>query len=66
MKTFTGHKKLIAGNANPLLLDYCQENFMYRSDILSVYIPRFLEEPLTMFCGTPGFLGTLVGKHCPR
>jgi hypothetical protein len=29
-----------------------------------IYIPRFLEEPLTMVCGTPGFLGTLVGKHC--
>jgi hypothetical protein len=31
--------------------------------IFYIYIPRFLEEPQTMFCGTPGFLGTLVGKH---
>jgi hypothetical protein len=31
--------------------------------ILYIY-SRFLEEPLTMFCGNPGFLGTLVGKHC--
>jgi hypothetical protein len=36
----------------------------FRSAIFSIYIPRFLEEPLTMFCGTTGFLGTLVGKHC--
>jgi hypothetical protein len=66
MKTFTGQKKLIAGSANRLLLDYCQENFMWRSAIFSIYIyiyiTRFLEEPLTT-CGTPGFLGTLVGKH---
>jgi hypothetical protein len=27
MKMFTGHKKLIAGSANRLLLGYCQENF---------------------------------------
>jgi hypothetical protein len=126
MKTFTGQKKLVAGSAIQLLLNYCQENLFatglaflsppvrrhcnntkeYRhnttkynlkyeltktkrqlvaqGDYSSVarqkfpryfegylgvfavfqhfclFIPRFLAEPLTMFCRT------LVGKHCYR
>jgi hypothetical protein len=35
-------------------------------NICYIYIPRFLEEPLTMFCGTPGFLVTVVGRHWSR
>jgi hypothetical protein len=31
-----------------------------------VFIPRFLAEPLTIFCRVLGFPGTLVGKHCCR
>ncbi len=29
-------------------------------------ISLFLAEPLTMFLGTLGFRGTLVGKRCPK
>jgi hypothetical protein len=32
----------------------------YLDIYIYIYIPRFIEEPLAMFCGT------LVGKHCSR
>jgi hypothetical protein len=37
MKTFTGHKKLIAGSANLLLLDYCQEKFYVKIYTFYIY-----------------------------
>jgi hypothetical protein len=42
MKTFTGQKKLIAGSAIQLLLNYCQEIFFVKSCYIykSAYIVR--------------------------
>jgi hypothetical protein len=52
----------IAGQKFPQYFEGYLEFFAVFQN-LYLFIPRFLAEPLT-FCGTQGFRGTLVGKHC--
>jgi hypothetical protein len=56
-------QKADSGERKSITARLLSGKFYVKICYIYIYIPRFLEEPLTIFCGTPGFLGTLVGKH---
>ena len=76
MKTLTGHRKMIAGSAVQLLLNYCQmpnkisrdisNDFRYISDIskfLFIYCTISRENPPEIFCEALGY--AVLWLVCP-